>query len=178
LFRRIQKKTKNSRKELEMKHLFFLIVTLVLLVIGSFVFSSQNISGGERFVARQGGKIEISLVEGEPHDPIDIHAASKSFFRLQDEEKTQFVSDLELKPLGYFKGEYYYLRKLHHSETNLKILNGKARIQFEISEVLEEGQEISIRYIEPVWYKFLFGISLFGVWIAMGFLLDIDFDEL
>jgi hypothetical protein len=158
-----------------MKKYILFIIALVGLVVCMIITFDRNVSGGVRFIARKGGKIEVSIVEGDPKDPIDIHGASKRFFRIEDEERSQFVSGLEPKPLGYFKEDYYYLKELHHSETNLKILDAKARIQLEIREVLEEGQEISILYTEPFW----FWAVVWSLYILFfGFLLFLLEDEI
>jgi hypothetical protein len=156
-----------------MRKLMYVLLTALLIGLGWTETRPVKVVPGERFIGKRGGRIEISLVEGDPLDPIVFKAASSSFFRLKDGEYN-ILPYLESRPLGYMQDELFYISEWHQDELfyisewhnakeswDWKIVEGKGKIEFEISEEVED-QEISIIYVIPLRYKIY--ISLLVLW--------------
>ena len=159
-----------------MKEFVLFIIALALIGIGLEMTSPEVVAGGELFTGRGGGRIEINLVEDNPHIPLKIQAASPNFFRLKSEDGSQLLAQPRLRPLGYFRSEYYHLNRYHDGYTSLRIVGGLTRIEFDISEVSED-QEIEIRYIRPVWSKILWAIGLLFIFCISIILIGPDTDS-
>jgi hypothetical protein len=145
-----------------MRKLMYVLLTALLIGLGWTETRPVKVVPGERFIGKRGGRIEISLVEGDPLDPIVFKAASSSFFRLKDGEYN-ILPYLESRPLGYMQDELFYISEWHNAKESWdwKIVEGKGKIEFEISEEVED-QEISIIYVIPLRYKIY--ISLLVLW--------------